>query len=219
MITYSVSMSLDGFVAGRGQSPKHPLGIRGELLHGWMRELAVWRKEAGLEGGVTNASTRVFLGDDEKVGAVIMGRNMFGGGPGPWGTPAWRGWWGEDPPFHLPVFVLTHYRRKPLVCQGGTTFHFVTEGLAAARRLAARAAHGKDVAISGGAGVAKQYLEAGLVDEFMIHLVPVFLGEGVRLFDSSLLSKLRPQQVGVIEAPGVTHLTFRVRRRSPSTHR
>jgi len=219
MITYGVSMSLDGFVAGRGQGPRHPLGIRGELLHDWMRALAVWRKEAGLRGGVTNASTRVFLRSDQNVGAVIMGRNMFGGGPGPWGTPAWGGWWGEDPPFHLPVFVLTHYRRKPLVCQGGTTFHFVTEGLAAARRLAERAAEGKDVAISGGAGVAKQYLAAGLVDQFTIHLVPVFLGEGVRLFDSELLSKLRLRQVRAIEAPGVTHLTYRVGRRSPSKRR
>ena len=214
MLNYSVSMSLDGYVAGKNQSPKHPLGVRGELLHDWMRELAVWRKAAGLKGGVTNASTEIFLGGDQEVGAIIMGRNMFGGGPGPWGNPAWNGWWGDDPPFHLPVFVLTHHRREPLECQGGTTFHFVTNGISAARRLAVRAAKGKDIAISGGAGIAKQYIESGMVDEIMIHLVPVFLGGGVRLFDNALLSKVRLRQTRVVEAPGVTHLVYRVTRRS-----
>jgi dihydrofolate reductase len=212
MIRYGASMSLDGFVAGPDQGPKHPLGVRGELLHVWMRELAVWREQAGLPGGVTNASTKVLLEEDVEVGALIMGRNMFGGGPGPWRTPAWNGWWGEDPPFHLPVFVLTHHRREPLVCKGGTTFHFVTGGIAAARRLAEAAAKGKDVCISGGAGAAKQYIGAGLVDEIQIHLVPVFLGEGVRLFDSALLSKVSLRQVRAVEAPGVAHLTYRVRR-------
>jgi dihydrofolate reductase len=219
MITYSVSMSLDGFVAGPRQGPKHPLGVRGELLHAWMRELAAWRKAAGLAGGTTNASTKVLIEEDENVGAIIMGRNMFGGGPGPWGTPTWNGWWGEDPPFHLPVFVLTHYRRAPLECEGGTTFHFVTKGIASARRLAEGAAKGKNVCISGGAGVAKQYIEAGLVDEIMIHLVPVFLGEGVRLFDSGTLPKVHLQQRQVVEAPGVTHLTYGVSGRLPSSRR
>jgi dihydrofolate reductase len=214
MITYSVSMSLDGFVAGPRQGPDHPLGVRGELLHEWMRELAVWRTAVGLKGGTTNASTKVFLGEDATDGAIIMGRNMFGGGPGPWGTPAWDGWWGNDPPFHLPVFVLTHHRREPLECTGGTTFHFVTEGITAALQRAERAARGKNIAISGGAGVAKQYFEAGLIDEFTVHLASVFLGEGVRLFDSELLSKIRLQQLKAVEAPGVTHLTYRVNRRS-----
>jgi dihydrofolate reductase len=219
MLTYSVSMSLDGYVAGRDQGPKHPLGVRGELLHGWMRELAVWRKAAGRKGGITNASTKVLREEDRNVGAIIMGRNMFGGGPGPWGAPAWDGWWGPDPPFHLPVFVLTHHRRDPLVCKGGTTFQFVTKGIPAALRLAKEAAGGKDVALSGGAGVAKQYIEAGLVDEILIHLVPVFLGGGVRLFDDGSLSRIRLQQVSVVEAPGVTHLTYRGARRSAPRHR
>lgn len=219
MITYSVSMSLDGYVAGPNQSPKHPLGIRGELLHSWMRELAVWRKGAGLRGGVTNASTKVFLGDDDEVGAIIMGRNMFGGGPGPWRTPPWTGWWGENPPFHLPVFVLTHHEREPLVCKGGTTFHFVTGGVAAATKLATQAAKGKDVAISGGAGAAKQCIEAGSVDEILIHLVPVFLGDGIRLFDNRVLSKVNLRQTRVVEAPGVTHLWYRVGRRPPASRR
>ncbi len=217
MITYGVSISLDGFVAGKNPSRTHPLGVRGELLHSWMRELAVWRKAAGLTGGVSNASTKVFLDEDREVGAILMGRNMFGGGPGPWRTPAWNGWWGEDPPFHVPVFVLTHHPREPLVCEGGTTFHFVTKGIAAARRLAEKAARGKDVVISGGAGAAKQYLNAGLVDQITLHLVPVFLGEGVRLFDHRLLSKVRLRQVSAVEAPGVTHLTYRVEPKAAST--
>jgi dihydrofolate reductase len=216
MITYSVSMSLDGFVAGRGQSQKRPLGIRGELLHEWMRELSVWRKAAGLKGGVTNASSGILLEEDQNVGALLMGRNMFGGGPGPWRTPAWNGWWGEDPPFHLPVFVLTHYKRERLVCKGGTTFEFVSTGKTAALRLAKESAKEKDVAICGGAGVAKEFLGSGLVDKLLIHLVPVFLGDGVRLFDNGSLPKVYLQQVRAVEAPGVTHLTYRLKRRSTS---
>ncbi len=212
MLRYSVSMSLDGYVAGPNQGPKHPLGVRGELLHAWMRELAAWRKMAGLRGGVTNASTKILTEDDGQIGAVIMGRNMFGGGPGPWRTPPWNGWWGEDPPFHLPVFVLTHHPRKPLECQGGTTFHFVTGGTRGALRRAQTAARGRDVAISGGAGTAKQFLAAGLVDEILIHLVPVYLGAGVRLFDDPRLARVALEQHRVVPAPGVTHLTFRVRR-------
>ena len=215
-LTYSVSMSLDGLVAGRKQSRRHPLGIHGELLHAWMRELAAWREAVGLKGGTTNASSKVILDEDTDVGALIMGRNMFGGGPGPWHSPAWNGWWGEDPPFHLPVFVLTHHRRQPLRCEGGTTFHFVTEGASAALRVAKTAAKGKNVAICGGAGVAKQYIEAGLVDEINIHLVPVFLGDGVRLFDSALLTHVHLRQHRVIEAPGVTHLNYRIGPRQQS---
>jgi dihydrofolate reductase len=218
VITYGVSMSLDDCVAGKGQGPKHPPGTRGEHLHEWMRELAAWRKLAGLKGGITNASTKVFLEEDRSIGAIIMGRNMFGGGPGPWGTPSWNGWWGDDPPFHLPVFVLTHHRRESLVCKGGTTFHFVTKGITAARRLAEDAAGGKDVALSGGAGTAKQFIEGGLVDEIAIHPVPGLLGEGVRLFDHRLLSKVRLVQTRAVEAPGGTHLSYRVIGR-PSTRR
>jgi dihydrofolate reductase len=210
-VLYSVSMSLDGFVAGPHQSPDHPLGVGGERLHDWMRELAVWRRGAGLEGGVTNANTAVLERDDHE-GAIVMGRNMFGGGPGPWEDPPWEGWWGEDPPFHFPVFVLTHHPRPPLTMKGGTTFTFVTEGPAAALDLARTAAQERNVAVSGGATVARQLLALGLVDQIEIHLVPVFLGDGVRLFDSTSLVGVELEQTRVIEAPGVTHITYQIHR-------
>jgi dihydrofolate reductase len=162
----------------------YPLGVGGERLHEWMRELAVWRRHAGLEGGVENASTEVLEQGNDDVGAIIMGRNMFGGGPGPWGDDPWRGWWGDDPPFHVPVFVLTHHPRPPLECFGGTTFTFVTDGPAAALALARAAAGGRGMAVSGGAGVAGQDVAAGLVDEIAIHLAATFLGDGVRIFES-----------------------------------
>jgi len=208
-LLYSTSMSLDGFVAGPDQGPDHPLGVGGELLHEWMRALAAWRRDAGLEGGETNASTAVYEEDGASVRAIIMGRNMFGGGPGEW-DEAWKGWWGDDPPFRMPVFVLTHHAREPLDMKGGTTFTFVTDGIEVALDRARAAAGDGDVAISGGAGVAKQYLAAGLVDEIGIHLVPVFLGGGVRLFDDPASTGTTFEQVGVVEAPGVTHLTYRI---------
>jgi dihydrofolate reductase len=209
-LRYAVSMSLDGFVAGPEQSREHPLGLRGELLHHWMRELALWRAEAGLAGGVVNASTEVLAREDDNVGAIIMGRNMFGGGPGPWGEPAWDGWWGDNPPFHLPVFVLTHHQRGVLECQGGTRFEFITGGPEVALDRARRAVGQSDIVVSGGAGVARQYLQAGLVDELLIHLVPVFLGAGTRLFDSPALAAIRMEQQDVVDAPGVTHLTYKI---------
>ncbi len=208
-LRYAVSMSLDGFVAGKDQGTEYPLGRGGHLLHQWMRELAAWRQQAGLEGGVVNASTEVFEREDENVGALIMGRNMFGGGPGPWDEPQWNGWWGGNPPFHLPVFVLTHHARGILECEGGTTFEFVTSGVTVALDRAREAAAGKDVAICGGAGVARQYLAAGLLDEMLIHLVPAFLGDGVRLFDSPALAAIEMAQQDAVEAPGVAHLTYR----------
>jgi dihydrofolate reductase len=209
-VRYSTSMSLDGFVAGRDQSLENPLGVGGHRLHEWMRALAVWRKEVGLQGGETNASTAVLEEEDTDVGAIIMGRNMFGGGIGPWGQDPWRGWWGDNPPFHLPVFVLTHHARVPLELQGGTSFTFVSDGIGAALELARDAANGSEVVVSGGGSVAKQYLAAGLLDEMVIHLVPVLLTDGVRLFDPLTTPEVRIEQVRVIEAPDVTHLTYRI---------
>ena len=209
-LKYSASMSLDGFVAGVHQSRENPLGVNGMLLHEWLRELAVWRKDAGIEGGVTNASSAVVEAEDVNLGAIIMGRNMFGGGPGPWSADPWNGWWGDNPPFHLPVFVLTHHARARLDMQGGTSFTFVTDGLEAALDLAKGAANGQDVAVAGGASVAKQYIAAGLIDDIQIHLVPVFLGAGVRLFEDPALADVKLTQVSAIEAPEVTHITYRV---------
>lgn len=209
-LLYDVSMSLDGFSAGVNQSRQNPLGIGGERLGEWRQELAVFRKRfpfLGLEGGVTNASTAVV--EEDTSGGMIVGRNMFGGEPGPWGDPPWDGPWGGNP-FHMPVFVLTHHPREPLVLHGDPPFTFVTEGIRAALEMAQNAAAGKDVLVGGSASVAKQYLAAGLLDQIDIHLVPVFLGEGLRVFDDAALSGITLEQVRAVEAPGVTHLRFRV---------
>src|SRR5918912_1345720 len=160
-----ITMSLDGYVAGPNQSVENPLGEGGEELHTWLIPLRAFREMHGEEGGEVNASTAVVERWWENVGATIMGRNMFGGGPGPWGDDPWRGWWGEEPPYHHPVFVLTHHAREPLEMRGGTTFHFVTEGIESALEQARAAAGGKDVWLAGGADVAQQYLAAGLLDE------------------------------------------------------
>jgi dihydrofolate reductase len=201
-------MSLDGFTAGPEQSTKDPLGIGGEGLHQWVLPLAAWRVPHGLEGGAVNESTPVVEEELANIGATIMGRNMFGGHPGPWDPAApWKGWWGENPPFHPPVFVLTRYPRPPLALQGGTTFTFVTEGIGPALELARRAAAGRDVSLAGGADVARQYLIAGLVDEMELHVIPALLGAGERLFDGVAdLKDLR--LVRTVAAPDVTHLKF-----------
>jgi dihydrofolate reductase len=202
-------MSLDGYVAGPDQSEENPLGIGGEELHAWAIPLKAFRETHGEQGGEVNASTPVIERMFENVGATVMGRNMFGGGPGPWGDDPWRGWWGDDPPYHHPVFVLTHHAREPLQMQGGTTFHFVTNGIESALEQAKGAAGGKDVKLLGGADVAQQYLAAGLVDEMVISLVPLFLGGGARLFDNLGSAGTRLEQVRVIDAPGVAHLHYR----------
>ncbi len=209
-VIYSVSMSLDGYAAGPEQSHEHPLGVKGERLHDWMRELAAWRRDAGLSGGVTNASTAVYEEEDVDAGAIVMGRGMFGGaGPA---DDEWTGWWGDEPPFHLPVFVVTHHPRQTLHLGGGTSFTFVTEGPEAAVARARAVAGDRDVAVAGGATVGRQLLAAGLVDELTVHLVPVCLGGGVRLFDSPDLADLSLSQEWVVEAPGVTHLRYRAER-------
>jgi dihydrofolate reductase len=207
-----ISVSLDGFVAGPNPTVEHPLGEGGEQLHEWVLALAAWRAPHGREGGEVNASTPVVERATENVGATIMGRNMFGGGRGPWGEPRWDGWWGDDPPFHHPVFVLTHHAREPLTeLQGGTSFTFVTDGIESALEQAFAAASGKDVSIGGGAGVVQQYLAAGLLDELQLHVVPLLLGSGTRLFDGPA-GAAAPQleQLDAVEAPGVTHLRYRV---------
>jgi dihydrofolate reductase len=209
-LRFQVSMSVDGFIAGPNPSEENPLGEGGMQLHEWAFKLAAWRKPHGREGGEVNASTEIVERALENVGATIMGRRMFGGDPGPWGADPWEGWWGEDPPFHTPVFVLTHHAREPLEKQGGTTFHFTTEGIVSALEQAREAAAGKDVSLAGGADVAQQYLAAGLVDELQLNVVPVVLGAGTRLFENLAGAALRIEPTSVVNAPDVTHLTYRV---------
>jgi dihydrofolate reductase len=206
-LRFHISMSLDGFVAGPEQSAANPLGVGGVRLHEWVIPLAVWRTSHGMPGGETNESTRVVEETLAGIGATVMGRNMFGGHPGSWNRAApWNGWWGDDPPFHHPVFVLTHHARAPLTL-GATTFTFVTDGIESALEQARRGAGGMDVSLSGGANLARQYLAAGLVDEMELHLVPTLLGRGERLFDG--LDDLRDLElVRTIAAPNVMHVKF-----------
>lgn len=202
-------MSLDGFVAGPDQSLDNPLGIGGEGLHDWVVSLEVWRAPHGLPGGEVNESSTVVEEEQAGIGATIMGRNMFGGHPGPWNADGpWNGWWGDDPPFHHPVFVITHHAREPLELKGGTTFTFVTEGIGSALERAREAARGQDVSLAGGADAAQQYLRAGLVDEMDLHLVPVLLGSGERLFEEVGTDLHGLDLVRSVAAPGVTHLKF-----------
>jgi dihydrofolate reductase len=208
-LKFSVTMSLDGYVAGPNQSLKEPLGVGGEALHNWAVELAAFSEVHGKKGGVVNASSAIMQEMFENVGAVIMGRNMFGGGPGPW-TSEWKGWWGDNPPYHMPVFVLTHHPRNPLPMQGGTTFHFVTDGIESALSQARSAAAGKDILLGGGAETINQFLAARLVDEVNISVAPRLLGGGARLFDNLGDSIPRLEQMRVVDAPGVVHLRYRV---------
>jgi dihydrofolate reductase len=207
-----MSTSVDGYVAGPNQSLDKPFGEGAEQLSDWLFKLRSARETFGEEGGETGASDDVFRERMSNVGAFVMGRNMFGGGPGPWPEQQWNGWWGDNPPYHTPVFVLTHYAREPQVMEGGTTFYFVTDGIESAMRQAKAAAGGKDVVIAGGANVIQQALRAGLVDELELHLVPMLLGGGERLLDN-LDGQVRGlEQVRVVEGTSVTHLKYRVLR-------
>jgi dihydrofolate reductase len=210
-LVLDISMSLDGFVAGPNQTLEQPLGEGGESLHEWVIRLASWREPHGLEGGETGPDDEFFAKGIRSTGAVIMGRRMFSSGEGPWeDDPKADGWWGDDPPFHKPVFVLTHHARETVDKQGGTSYTFVTEGVEAALEQARAAAGDKNVLLAGGANVAQEYLKAGLLDELQIHLVPVFLGGGVRLFDQLGPEPIELETTRVIESPSVTHLGFRV---------
>ncbi|WP_435807840.1 dihydrofolate reductase family protein [Streptomyces parvulus] len=193
-----ITVTADGYSAGHGQSERRPFGDdggdgTGERLHAWMFE--------------TPDENRAELDRMAAAGAFVMGRNMFGPVRGDWDRP-WNGWWGDDPPFHAPVFVLTHHPREPQPMAGGTTYHFVTDGIESALDRARAAAGGRDVQIQGGATTVNQYLAAGLVEEVRLHVVPFTLGAGTRLFDG--VPPLRLEQVAAREATGVTHLTYRV---------
>lgn len=183
LVVRNLSMSVDGYVAGPDQSRDEPLGIGGESLHEWMFATRSWRAMTGEGGGDEGLDDDYVAHQLDGIGASIMGRNMFGPIRGPWGDEEWTGWWGDDPPYHHDVFVLTHHPRPAIPMKGGTTFHFVTDGIEAALERAQAAADGKDVKIGGGASTVQQYLRAGLIDEMHVAVVPILLGGGARLFD------------------------------------
>ena len=205
-LKFTMTMSLDGYVAGPRQSLENPLGEGGVALHDWAFATRTFRANHGLDGGQTG------LDDDHaaatNIGATIMGRNMFGPVRGPWGDAPWEGWWGENPPFHTPVFVLTHYERDPLEMQGGTTFHFVTDGIESALERAFAAAGGKDVALGGGTETAQAYMRADLIDEMEIHVVPLLLGGGSRLFENVDGAFRTYECVGLASSNAVAHYTY-----------
>jgi dihydrofolate reductase len=208
-LTAEISTSLDGFVAGPNPTLEQPLGAGGELLHEWIVGLASWRESHGLTGGTSGPDSDLV---DEAVaanGAVIMGRRMFSGGEGPWeDDPNANGWWGDTPPFHMPVFVLTHHARDPLELEG-TTFYFVTDGIQAALEQARAGAGDRNVSVYGGADVIQQYLAGGQLDELQLHVVPVLLGGGTRLFSEELAGPVKLELDRVVDSPAATHLRYR----------
>ena len=206
-----LSMSLDGYVAGPEQTLEEPLGRGGERLHEWAFRLKGFREAHGMPGGETGPDDEV-VAEWQRNGAVIMGRRMFSGGSGPWeDDPKADGWWGDEPPFHAPVFVLTHHPRETVEKQGGTSYVFVTDGAEAALAQAQASAGDEDVEVGGGADVVRQFLSSGLLDELNIHLVPLLLGSGgVRLLDGAAPAEL--ELTRVVESPHVTHLRYRPKR-------
>jgi dihydrofolate reductase len=203
-----ISVSLDGYVAGPDQSPEEPLGAGGERLHEWAFKTRSWHRHQGRDEGEDNADSAVIQDGIDNVGAYIMGRNMFAG-PGPW-DESWKGWWGDEPPYHVPVYVLTHHERAPQPMQGGTTFHFVTDGIESALQQAREAAADQDVMVAGGAATINQHLAAGLLDELHLHIAPIVLGGGARLLADVGDPVLEP--VEVVASPEVTHIKYRVGR-------
>jgi dihydrofolate reductase len=211
MVTFDISVSLDGFVAGPNQTLEEPLGRGGEQLHDWIIATASWREQHGLEGGEPGQDSDIAAESLDAQGAIVMGRRMFSSGTGPWeDDPKRDGWWGDDPPFHLPVFVVTHHSREQVEKEGGTTYAFVTDGVEAAVERARAVAGDKDVVLAGGASVIQQALAAGLVDEFQLHVAPILLGGGVRLFGGLGDSPPKVATTRVIESPSVAHLRYRV---------
>jgi len=202
----SFSISLDGFGAGPGQDLKNPLGVGGMGLHEWAFATRTFRRMFGQEGGATGVDDDFAARGFANIGAWIMGRNMFGPIRGPWPDGAWKGWWGDNPPYHVPVFVLTHHPRASFAMEGGTTFHFVTNGIHAALKLAVEAAKGKDVRLGGGAATIGQYLNAGLIDELHFAISPVLLGSGEHLLAGIDLPKLGYRRAEHVPTVHATHI-------------
>jgi dihydrofolate reductase len=210
-ITLDITMSLDGFVAGPEPSMEDPLGKRGMELHEWAFRLASWRQAHGMEGGENGPDSDLVAEHVASYGAVVMGRRMYSGGAGPWeDDPNADGWWGDDPPFHVPVFVLTHHARESREMQGGTTFHFVTDGIDAALDRAQEAAGDKTVHVAGGAAAVQQVLAAGRFDELTVHVAPVLLGSGTRLFENVDGCGVKLEVLPAPASPAVTHVRYRV---------
>jgi dihydrofolate reductase len=205
---HNFSISLDGYVAGPDQDLEHPLGVGGPRLHDWAFATRTGRSAHGFAGGDEGTDDRFIARGDENIGATVMGRNMFGPVRGPWPDGEWKGWWGDNPPYHHPVFVLTHHARDPIGMQGGTTFYFVTDGIEAALARAFDAANGADVRLGGGAATVQQYLRARLVDELHLAIVPVLLGGGERLFANLNGAENDYERVEFISSPAVAHVVL-----------
>lgn len=212
-LRFNITMSADGYIAGPNQSLQNPLGEGGMDLHKWAFASRAFRVMHGMgDAGEAGPDDAIITETFDNLGATIMGRNMFGGGSGPW-DESWRGWWDENPPYHHPVFVLTHHPRKSLPMEGGTTFHFVTGGIHEALKRAKDAAGAKDVSLAGGAKASQQYLKAGLVDEIELHIVPLLLGAGERLFENTDGQQAKYECIRVVNSPSVAHFKYR---RKPS---
>jgi len=200
------SISLDGFAAGPSQDLHNPLGVRGTELHQWFFPTDTFKKMQGQNGGSAGIDNDMAAQSFDDLGAWILGRNMFGPVRGPWPDDSWKGWWGDEPPYHTPVFVLTHHARAPLAMAGGTTFYFITDGIESALKKAREAAQGKDVRIGGGASTIRQYLAAGQIDEMHLAVSPVLLGEGEHLFHGINLPKLGFSSVRTVAGENATHV-------------
>ena len=208
----SFSISIDGFGAGARQDLQNPLGVRGPEMFSWFFQTEVWNKMQGESGGGRGVDNQMAERAFENVGAWILGRNMFGPVRGPWPDESWKGWWGDEPPYHVPVFVLTHHARKPLAMQGGTTFHFITDGAESALKRAREAAAGKDVRIGGGVSTIRQYLVAGQIDEMHLAMSPVLMGEGEHLFAGINLQQLGFRVAQSVAGENATHILIEKRK-------
>lgn len=200
------SISLDGFGAGPDQSMENPLGIRGEELHKWMYPTKMFQKMLGKDGGTEDIDNDFAIKSMKNIGAWIMGRNMFGPIRGPWPNDEWKGWWGDEPPYHVPVFVLTNHSRESIEMKGGTTFHFISDGIESALEKAKKVANGKDIRIGGGVSTIRQFLQAGYIDEIHFAISPVFLGSGEHLFTGVDLPKLGFKQLQKVNSEKATHI-------------
>lgn len=209
---HNFSISLDGYGAGPSQDLDNPLGVGGEALHDWIVSTRSFRRMSGNEGGTTDIDDEFAARGFDGIGAWIMGRNMFGPVRGPWPDETWKGWWGDNPPYHTPVMVLTNHARAPIRMEGGTVFHFVTEGIERALHEAAEAASGKDVRLGGGVSAIRQYLEAGLVDEIHLAIAPVLLGSGEHLFANIDLLTRGYECTEHVPSAGATHFVLTKRR-------